>query len=436
VIEIKLPQLGETVVSGLITSWFKQVGDAVAEGEPLYEVETDKVSVEVPSPASGTLSEIRVPEGETVDVGTVMALLSSESEPSQEPPASISEPSPQALAKEAAAEPVEPPSASLSSAAPSASVSVDTARRSGPKLLSPVVRKLIKNNNLDVSGITGTGRNGRITRADVERLLSSPQPAAAQVERPEPSQGRAGPPQKLSLATAGSVPMNRIRQVTGERMVASRAISPHAITAVEVDYEAIEEVRRAHGKAWKLEHGSSLTYLPFICRALSDAIAKYPLMNASVGENEVIVHEHVNLAIAVDMDFDGLVAPVMPKVEEKRLVGIARGISDLAQRARSKKLAADELTGGTFTVSNSGTFGTFMVAPIINQPQVAILSTDGVTRKPVVVTDDKGRESIAIHSVGMLVLCWDHRAFDGAYAAAFLRQLKVELETFDWETEL
>ena len=200
--------------------------------------------------------------------------------------------------------------------------------------------------------------------------------------------------------------------------------------------ENVERTRRRHKESFKATEGFSLTYLPFISRAVIDALRDFPHLNATVGEGELIVHNYVNLAIAVDLNFEGLLAPVIHEADDKRLRAIARDISELATRARTKKLSADDISGGTFTISNSGPFGTFMVIPVINQPQVAILSTDGIARKPVVVTDDEGNESIAIHSVGMLAMSWDHRAFDGAYAAAFMREIKTILETRDWESEL
>jgi 2-oxoglutarate dehydrogenase E2 component (dihydrolipoamide succinyltransferase) len=219
-------------------------------------------------------------------------------------------------------------------------------------------------------------------------------------------------------------------------MVISKATSPHVMTAIEVDYERIETLRRGLQEQWRRTEGFTLTYLPFIARALVEALRQFPYLNASVVDGGLTLHEHVDLNIAVDLNFEGLLAPLIRQVEDKRLGAIAREIADLATRARSSKLRPDELSGGTFTISNSGSFGTFMVAPIINQPQVAILSTDGVSRKPVVITDEFGGESIAIHSVGMLVLSWDHRAFDGAYAAAFLKKLKDVLEHHPWDTEL
>jgi 2-oxoglutarate dehydrogenase E2 component (dihydrolipoamide succinyltransferase) len=232
------------------------------------------------------------------------------------------------------------------------------------------------------------------------------------------------------------VPLSNIRLRTGEHMLMSKAVAPHTLTAIEVDYEGVERVRRARGEAFRAQEGFGLTYLPFISRAVIDALREYPHLNASVGDRELVVHHDVNLAIAVDLDFQGLLAPVVRGADGKRLRAIARDIVDLARRARSKQLSPDELAGGTFTLTNAGSYGTLMQFPIINQPQVAILSTDGVKRKPVVLTDQYGNETIGIHSVGVLALAWDHRAIDGAYAAAFLARTKEILETRDWEPEL
>ncbi len=307
-------------------------------------------------------------------------------------------------------------------------------------MLSPVVRRLIAEHGLDPAAIRGTGVGGRVTRSDVQRVIEShPAPAARQLRRHRRTRGGASRP-------AGPAPrsgsgdtvekLNNIRRITGEHMVRSKATSPHAMTAVEVDFEAVERVRTSHRESFRAAEGFSLTYLPFISRAVIDALRDFPHLNATVGEGELIVHNYVNLAIAVDLDFDGLLAPVIHGADDKRLRAVARDIHDLANRARTKQLSADDISGGTFTISNSGPFGTFMVIPVINQPQVAILSTDGVSRKPVVVTAPDGSEAIAIHSVGMLAMSWDHRAFDGAYAAAFLREVKSILETRDWEAEI
>ena len=468
--DIVMPQLGETVTEGTVTRWFKQVGDEVALDEALFEVSTDKVDTEVPSPAAGVLSEILANEGDVVEVGQVLARVGSEAEapapaepPTPEPPAPSPEPepeppppAPQAPAPEPAPEP--PPAA----AAPPVSEAAKSAGRG--LVLSPVVRRLISESGIDPSTITGTGRGGRITRSDVEQAIRARASAPAEdaaaapgdpaAETPPAESPRAEPPPEPEpsgpapsqqapavpavVARSGDsvVPLNRIRRRTADHMVMSKQTSPHVLTAIEVDYEGVETVRRASKQAWKAAEGFSLTYLPFIARAVVDALRDYPHLNASFGDDELIVHSNVNLAIAVDIDFQGLLAPVIQGADGKRLRQIARDIVDLANRARSRKLSPDDLSGGTFTLTNAGQYGTMMQFPIINQPQVAILSTDGVTRKPVVVTDSFGNESIAIHSVGVLAMAWDHRAFDGAYAAAFLHRVKELIETRDWESEI
>ena len=308
------------------------------------------------------------------------------------------------------------------------------------------MRQLVNDYGLDPAAIPGTGPGGRITRSDVEAAIRaglagggsarSAAPATAPVAAGSDGGSRRIAPAPRSGTGDTVEALNNVRRRTGEHMVMSKQVSPHAYTIVEVDYENVERVRRAHRESFRAEEGFSLTYLPFIARAVIDALRDFPHMNASVGNGELIVHNYVNLAVAVDLDFDGLLAPVLHNSDDMRLRAIARGINDLATRARTKKLGADDITGGTFTLSNSGSFGSHLVLPIINQPQVAILSTDGVHRKPVVVAAADGSEAIAIHSVGMLAMSWDHRAFDGAYAAAFLRQVKETLETRDWAAEI
>ena len=484
--DIVMPQLGETVTEGTVTRWFKQVGDEIALDEALFEVSTDKVDTEVPSPVAGILSEILANEGDVVDVGQVLARVGSEAAsapaeppaaapaPAEPPPAPEPEPEPPAPAEPPAeppaAAPAEPPPAAAAPAASEAAKSVGRAM-----VLSPVVRRLIAESGIDPATITGTGRAGRITRSDAEQAIrarasasaddaaaapgdaaaesppaepppAEPSPPAEQSPAepspdPEPSipaPSRQAPPVPAVVARSGDsvVPLNRIRRRTADHMVMSKQTSPHVLTAIEVDYEAVEAARRTSKQAWKAAEGFSLTYLPFIARAVVDALRDYPHLNASFGDDELIVHSNVNLAIAVDIDFQGLLAPVIQGADGKRLRQIARDIVDLANRARSRKLSPDDLSGGTFTLTNAGQYGTMMQFPIINQPQVAILSTDGVSRKPVVVTDSFGNESIAVHSVGVLAMAWDHRAFDGAYAAAFLHRVKELIETRDWETEI
>jgi pyruvate dehydrogenase E2 component (dihydrolipoamide acetyltransferase) len=534
--DIQMPQLGETVTEGTITKWFKQVGDTVAEDEPLFEVSTDKVDSEVPSPVSGTLSEILVQEGDTVDVGVVLARVGdapagageaaaetapgddgsgaapeqaeapaaeaeseapaaapaaeaqvaapaappaapAESQAPEAPPAAPAEsqaaeappaaPAESQAAEPAAAAPAErapeptaPPAAQQAPApaaqgadgqAPAASPAQGVPRTDGGRLLSPVVRRLISENNLDPAAIQGTGPGGRITRNDVLAVLDrggavAPAPAqpaalapAAQPAAPAPAPAAAAPaPQPVARAGERdtAIPHTNIRRRTAEHMVRSKATSAHVYAAIEVDFEAVERVRRAEREAFKAGEGFSLTYLPFISRAVVDAIREYPQVNATFGENELLVHNYVNLGIAVDLDFKGLMAPVIHDADGKRLRALARETNDLARRARSKQLGPDDIAGGTFTITNPGPFGTTMTLPIINQPQIAILSTDGIKRRPVVVDLPDGSEGIAIHSVGNITLTWDHRSFDGAYAASFLRRIKEILETRDWSAEL
>ena len=429
--DVTMPQLGETVTEGTITKWFKQVGDEVKEDEVLFEVSTDKVDSEVPSPVAGYVAEIRVPEGETVDVGAVLAVIS-DGPPSADgsAPEEKEAPAPEPEAEPSAQEPEpEPePEPAPKAAAPKAEAPKAEAPKAdgNGKLLSPVVRRLITEHGLDPAQIKGTGAGGRITRNDVQALVDAGPKAGAPAAASE----------TISGERDTSIPFSNIRKRTAEHMIRSKQTSAHVYAAIEVDYEAVERVRRAERDTWKAEEGFSLTYLPFISRAVVDAIRDYPEVNATFGENELIVHNYVNLGIAVDLDFKGLMVPVIHDAETKRLRAIAHEISDLAARARGKKLSPDDIVGGTFTITNPGPFGTLITLPIINQPQVAILSTDGVKRRPVVVELPDGSEGIAIHSVGNLALAWDHRAFDGAYATAFLREVKENLETREWSQEL
>jgi pyruvate dehydrogenase E2 component (dihydrolipoamide acetyltransferase) len=478
--DITMPQLGETVTEGTITKWFKNVGDTVAEDEPLFEVSTDKVDSEVPSPTSGTLVEIKVPEGETVDVGAVLAVIGDgggaaapAAEPEAAPAPAEAAPAPEAEAPSAPApaEPAPAPAAPPTDAAPEAApaetpapvaasatppapspaapaAGSDGAGAGGGKVLSPVVRRLINEHGLDPASISGTGVGGRITRNDVlaaaEAQRRSGGPATAPAPAPAaPAAAPAAPstrPAPAPLVRSGErdtvIPHTNIRKRTAEHMRRSLDTSAHVYATIEVDYEGVERVRRVEKEAWKAEEGFSLTYLPFISRAVVDAIDEFPEVNATFTDEALVVHNYLNLGIAVDLDFKGLMVPVIRDADGKRLRAIAREVADLAGRARSKKLTPDDISDGTFTITNPGPFGTLMTMPVINQPQVAILSTDGVKRRPVVIDLPDGTEGIAIHSVGNLALTWDHRAFDGAYAAAFLAKVKDILETKDWAAEL
>jgi pyruvate dehydrogenase E2 component (dihydrolipoamide acetyltransferase) len=461
--DITMPQLGETVTEGTITKWFKQVGEAVAEDEPLFEVSTDKVDSEVPSPVSGTLTEIKVAEGDTVDVGTVLAVVGDagaapapEAAPAEAPaeaPAAPAEaPAPAATAPSAPPPPPPPPppapaAEAAPAPAPAAEAPAAPAGDGGGRLLSPVVRRLIAEHGLDPASIQGTGVGGRITRKDVLAVADAQgprpaangapaAPAAAPSSAPPPARTAEPAPPVRTGERDTAIPLSNIRKRTAEHMVRSLDTSAHVYVSTEVDYEGVDRVRRANREAWKAEEGFSLTYLPFVARAVADAIHEFPEVNATFTDQALIVHNYLNLGIAVDLDFKGLMVPVIHDADGKRLRLLAREISDLATRARTKKLTPDDIQDGTFTITNPGPFGTLLTMPVINQPQVAILSTDGVKRRPVVVTLPDGSESIAIHSVGNLALAFDHRAFDGAYAAAFVQKVKQDLETRDWAAEL
>ena len=489
--DITLPQLGETVTEGTITRWFKKVGDAVAADEPLFEVSTDKVDTEVPSPVAGTLTEIRVNEGETVSVGTVIAVVglanaSVASAPVDQAPVVQA---PVAPVVQVAAAPVAPVAPAPVAQAPVAQpqpihaaqtvVSVATASRTptstiaSNKLLSPVVRRLVSDHGIDVNALVGTGPGSRITREDVldyiDKNGSAPQnvapvvaPAPAPVvvtpvatapvaspapvveapkvaaPAPQPAQHSAPPAPKLTQGSEREtvIPLTKIRKLTAAHMIMSQAVSAHAFSVVEVDYANVDATRSEVKDQWKQSEGFTLTYLPFIARAIVDALAEYPNLNASIEADKLVVHNYVDLGIAVDLEFQGLLVPVVRSADDKRLRAIAREISDLATRARTRKLTPDEIQGGTFTISNNGSAGSVLTMPIINQPQVAIMSTDAIVRKPVVARLSDGSESIAIHPVGNLAMSWDHRAFDGAYAAGFLAKVKRVLETQDWSAEI
>lgn len=387
--DVVMPQLGETVREGTISVWHKEPGDAVRPDEPLFEVESDKVTMDIPAPALGVLIEILVPAGHRVEVGARVAVI-----------------------RTAAAD-------------GAAAAAVPAAKRE--TRLSPVVRRLLAEHDIaDPSAIAGTGDGGRITRDDV----------VAYVERRRGAAGAGAAPARDRAARDDTViAMTRIRKLTAEHMVRSVATSPHVLQAVEVDFLAVERLRAAAGEAWRAREGFSLSYLPFVARAVCQAIVEHPHVNASVRGDALVVHHRVNLGIAVDLERQGLVVPVVRDASDRTVRELAVEIHRLADRARRGVLTPDELAGGTYTLSNSGTFGTLITAPIIVQPQVAILSTDGVKKRPVVIDGADG-DTIAIRPVGVIAQCFDHRAFDGAYSAAFLHRLRDILEHAPFAAEL
>ncbi len=444
--DITLPQLGETVTEGTITKWFKKVGDTVAADEPLFEVSTDKVDTEVPSPISGTLTEIRVAEGDTVPVGTVIAVVGVAGAAPVPTPAPAPAP---VVAAPVVAAPAPTPAPAPVVVAPVVAAPAPVATSN--KLLSPVVRRLVAEHGIDVNVLVGSGPGSRITREDVldhidrNGLKSTPAAAPALVitapvvSAPAPVAPAPAPvsrPAVVSSEREQVIALTKIRKLTGSHMIMSKSTSPHAFSVVEVDYANVDRTRAAIKESWKSAEGFSLTYLPFISRAIVDALREFPHLNASIDGDNLIVHSYVDLGIAVDLDYTGLLVPVVRNADGKRIRAIAREINDLASRARNRKLSPDEIQGGTFTISNNGSAGSVLTMPIINQPQVAIMSTDAIVRKPVVVTSSDGSESIAIHPVGNLSMSWDHRAFDGAYAGRFLARVKQILETQDWSAEL
>ena len=395
--DVVMPQLGETVTEGTVTAWHKAAGDPVKADEVLFEVSTDKVDTEIPSPADGVLAEILVEAGATVPVGTRLAVIGGADGVAPSPPPVAAPPTPVRAKRPPSA--ARPRSTRCRGAMP------------GGIPLSPAVRRLIAEHGLDVASIPGTGRDGRITRQDVEALLDA---------RP---------------AEPALVPLSRMRKQIAEHMVRSKATSPHVLQAVEVDFSAVERARSLHGEAWKAGQGFSLNYLPFVAFAVCRAIPDFPHVNASIEGGNLRIHRGVNLGIAVDLGPGGLMAPVIRDAGKMDVPALACAIRGVAAAARDGSIGPDDLAGGTYTISNSGTFGTLITAPIINQPQVAILSTDGVRKKPAVVETGAG-DAIAIRPVGVLAQSFDHRAIDGAYSAGFLARVREILERTDWAAAL
>lgn len=408
---VTMPQLGETVVEGTILRWLKKEGDRVDVDEPLFEISTDKVDTEVPSVASGRLAKILVPEGATVKVGTELAIIEEEGAPATAEPA------------RAAEAPAPAP------AAPRAGV------------ISPVVRKLAAEHGVDLSQVPGTGAGGRVTRKDVLAYVAArgtaaptaptaaPAAAPPAVVAPTPTT-EARPAPAAAAAEEELVPISHVRAKIAEHMKRSLEVSARAWTAVEVNMENVARLRERVKDDFRAREGFSLTYLPFIARAVTEALLAFPMVNAELREDGILVKRYVNLGIAVSYE-EGLIVPVLKGAHQMNLLGIARGINDLATRARAKQLRPDEVHGGTFTITNPGSFGSLISVPIINQPQTAILSTDAVEKRPVVIDD-----AIAIRHMMYLSMSWDHRVIDGALATQFLVRVKRNLETWDFAEDL
>ena len=458
---VKMPQLGETVIEGTILKWLKQEGDQVALDEPLFEISTDKVDTEVPSSAAGTLTKILVAEGETVAVGTELAEISEAGAGGAEAPGAASQPAsegssaaqassatavgddaPSAPAPPAAAPPVQP--AAATEAVPSQmAASTRTAealpdRGGRSQILSPLVRKLATEHGVDLGQVAGTGTGGRITKNDVLGFVASrgdSAPAAAGATAPAPVTlpAPAVAPQPAPAAVGGGeeiVPVSHIRKQIAQHMKASLEVSARAWNAVEVNMENVARLRERTKEAFKAREGFSLTYMPFLTRAVTEALLANPMVNSELRGEEIAVKHFVNMGIAVSYD-EGLIVPVLKGTDTMNLLGIARGINDLATRARAKKLQPDEVHGGTFTITNPGPFGSLISVPIINQPQTGILGFDSVEKRPVVIDD-----TIAIRHMVYISMSWDHRVIDGALASQFLARVKQNLETWDFAEDL
>jgi 2-oxoglutarate dehydrogenase E2 component (dihydrolipoamide succinyltransferase) len=417
--DVIMPQLGETVAEGVVTKWYKKVGDAVKADEVLFDVETDKVSTEIPAQANGVVTAILVDEGVTAKVGEKLAVI-------EEKGAAAAAPTRSPVATTTAAD-----GTGAQRLVPTAEHAAEiakpplVAREGAQGKLSPVVRKLISEHGLDPAEITGSGRDGRITRDDVTEHVAKRASVPIESTRPTP----------LAATPSGQAqPLNAVRKRVAENMAKSWTTVPHVLQVVEADFHRVEQARRDAG-TWKEREGFELTYLSFIVRAVSIALGRYPKLNSVFNGDRITLQRRINIGIAVDLNFDGIMVPVVKVVPNKSLPQLAREIRDLAVRARAGKLRPDELTEGTYTITNNGAYGTVITAPIVNTPQVAILSTDAVRKKPVVIEAPEG-DSIAVRPVGVLAQSFDHRAVDGAYAAAFLRELKLIIETRLWNQDL
>jgi pyruvate dehydrogenase E2 component (dihydrolipoamide acetyltransferase) len=425
--------MGESIFEGTITKWLKKVGDSIQRDEPLFEISTDKVDAEIPAPASGTLSEIKVEAGSTVQINTVVAVIGGGAGKASAPAA----PAPAATSNAAAAAPA-PASASSAPAEPAVTASHGERLRS-----SPLVRKIAKEHQLDLRQVPGTGSSGRITKDDVLQYIDKggdkggavkAPAAAAPAAQPAVAAKPAGAPAPVAGPQPGDlVPLTRMRSIIAQRMVDSKRTSAHVHTVFKVDLTRIVKIREKEKAKYEQRNGVKLTYMPFITRAVVATLRKMPIVNASLEGDAIRYHQNVNVGIAVALDW-GLIVPVIKQAEDKSFLGIARSIADLAERARSKKLKPDEVGSGTITITNPGIFGEQFGTPIINQPESAILGVGGLFKEPTVLTDKDGNDSIAIRSVIRLTLGFDHRIIDGADAGKFMAELKKYLE--NWSEEI
>jgi pyruvate dehydrogenase E2 component (dihydrolipoyllysine-residue acetyltransferase) len=424
--DVIMPQMGESIFEGTITKWLKKPGDKVQRDEPLFEISTDKVDAEIPAPASGVLQEIKVAEGNTVQVNTIVGTISADGEsstPAKSAPAAAA-PTP-AQKKEAAPA---PPSQPAPTPAPAHEAQDEDVRS------SPLVRKIAREHNVDLSQVSGTGLGGRITKQDIMAFIEKGPAAAAPAPSPAPSQASVSaapqPSRPAPAAIPGEVvPMSQMRKIIAQRMIESRRTSAHVHAMFEVDLTRIVNLRNKLKNSFEQRNGARLTFMPFFVRAAIIALQQFPIVNASLEGDNIRYHRHVNAGIAVALDW-GLIVPVLKNADELNFLGLQRGITDLGERARSKKLMPQDVEGSTFTITNPGQFGAVFGLPIINQPNSAIMGVGGISKQPMVVTDKDGNDSIAIHSVVHLTLGYDHRLIDGAVADQLMALVKKTMENW------
>jgi len=462
-VDVVMPQMGVSVSEGTITKWLKSEGEAIAADESLLEISTDKVDTEVPSPSSGVLQQILAQEGETVAVGTKIAVIAPEgaeveAEAPPEPPtqqaaqeaeeASGAEgEGPAAEKTEEAATPAPAPAPAPDPApAPVAEAKDDNGRREA-KFVSPVVARIAAEHNVDVASVEGTGRGGRVTKKDILGYIESgeaaqaPAPAEAPPEAPAPApQAQAAPAAAPAPAQAQEgenvEPMSAMRKGIAEHMRRSLDTSAHVTSSIEVDMTKIAALRQRLKKDWAGSYGVNPTFLAFVARAVVDTLKDYPWINGEIRGDSIVTRNYVNLGFAVELaDGKGLIVPVVRNAETLNLLGMAKAIADIAQRARDKQLLPDDVQGGTFTITNPGGYGTFHGTPVISQPQAAILGTYAVVKRPWVLEDEDGQDAIAIRSMMNVTLTYDHRLVDGALAGRFLRDLRERLQSWDEATE-
>jgi pyruvate dehydrogenase E2 component (dihydrolipoyllysine-residue acetyltransferase) len=430
--DIVMPQMGESIVEGTITKWLKKPGDKVQRDEPLFEISTDKVDAEIPAPASGVLQDIKVTEGATVQVNTVVGTIAADGESASaaSKPVAAPQPAPAPAEKKAPAPPKAAPAQPEQPApAPAHEEEEDHARS------SPLVRKIAREHNVNLSQVSGTGLGGRITKQDIMAFLDRTQaPAAPGASAPVPARAPQPSAPPAPAAIPGDlVPATQMRKIIAQRMIESRRTSAHVHAMFEVDLTRIVNLRNKLKAGFEQRNGARLTFMPFFVRAAIIAIQQFPIVNASTEGDNIRYHRHVNMGIAVALDW-GLIVPVLKNADELNFLGLQRGITDLGERARNKKLKPEEVEGSTFTITNPGQFGAVFGLPIINQPNSAIMGVGGIAKAPLVVTDADGNDSIAIRSVVHLTLGYDHRLIDGAVADQFMALVKKTLE--NWSEEV